>query len=52
MTSQVSGHGRGCVAGLVYSRDGKLLAVANQEGVMRANVRAPKKDGVQEKAKI
>ncbi|KAI9466074.1 thioesterase II [Lactarius psammicola] len=52
MTSQVSGHGRGCVAGLLYARDGRLLAVANQEGVMRANVRAPKKDEVQEKAKI
>jgi len=52
MTSQVSGHGRGCVTGLLYARDGTLLAVANQEGVMRANVRAPKQDGVQEKAKI
>ncbi|KAI9446585.1 thioesterase II [Lactarius indigo] len=52
MTSQVSGHGRGCTTGLLYSRDGKLLAVANQEGVMRANIRAPKKDGVKEKAKI
>lgn len=52
MTSQVSGHGRGCVSGLLYARDGRLLAIANQEGVMRANVRAPKKGGVQEKAKI
>ncbi|KAN0133653.1 Thioesterase-like superfamily domain containing protein [Lactarius tabidus] len=51
-TSQVSAHGRGCVTGLLYGRDGKLLAVANQEGVVRANVRAPKKGSVQEKAKI
>ncbi|KAH9059998.1 thioesterase II [Lactarius vividus] len=52
MTSQVSGHGRGCGTGLLYSRDGKLIAVANQEGVMRAKIRDPKKDGVKEKAKI
>ncbi|KAH9001402.1 thioesterase II [Lactarius akahatsu] len=52
MTSQVSGHGRGCATGLLYSREGKLLAVANQEGVMRANIRDPKKNGVKEKAKI
>ncbi|KAH9079283.1 thioesterase II [Lactarius deliciosus] len=52
MTSQVSGHGRGCTTGLLYSREGKLLAVANQEGVMRAKIRGPQKDGVKEKAKI
>ncbi|KAH9005014.1 thioesterase II [Lactarius hatsudake] len=52
MSSQVSGHGRGCATGLLYSREGKLLAVANQEGVMRAKIRGPKKDGVKEKAKI
>ncbi|KAI0273491.1 thioesterase-like superfamily-domain-containing protein [Gloeopeniophorella convolvens] len=52
MTSPVSGHGRGYGTGLLYARDGTLLAAANQEGVMRANIRATKDTKALAKAKI
>ncbi|KAI0306698.1 HotDog domain-containing protein [Multifurca ochricompacta] len=52
MTSPVSGHGRGYGIGLLYARDGTLLAVANQEGVMRANVRPPMDMQVSKKARM
>ncbi|EAU93444.2 thioesterase II [Coprinopsis cinerea okayama7 len=38
------GSGRAVVTGRIYTRDGKLIAVAAQEGVMRADVRPPKQD--------
>jgi len=42
MASPVSGHGRGYGVGLLYARDGTLLAAANQEGVVRAKVLPPR----------
>jgi len=41
MTSPVSGHGRGYGVGLLYARDGTLLAAVNQEGVVRAKIFPP-----------
>jgi len=52
MTSPVSGHGRGYGLGLLYGRDGTLIAAANQEGVMRANIRPPKTTKAPEKARM
>ncbi|KAI0050644.1 thioesterase II [Auriscalpium vulgare] len=44
MNSPASGSGRGFVTGRLYSREGRLIAVANQEGAVRADVRDPDKD--------
>ncbi|KAI0067828.1 hypothetical protein BV25DRAFT_1794358 [Artomyces pyxidatus] len=42
ITSPVAGSGRGYVTGRMYSRNGKLLAIVNQEGVVRADIKNPK----------
>ncbi|KAI0271567.1 thioesterase-like superfamily-domain-containing protein [Gloeopeniophorella convolvens] len=52
MTSPASALGRGFCSGLLYSRDGTLLAATNQEGVLRANVRPSGEENSQVKAKI
>ncbi|KAH6917568.1 thioesterase-like superfamily-domain-containing protein [Coprinopsis sp. MPI-PUGE-AT-0042] len=39
-----AGSGRAVVNGRIYTRDGKLIAVAAQEGVMRADVRGPEEE--------
>ncbi|KZV77565.1 hypothetical protein PENSPDRAFT_567811 [Peniophora sp. CONT] len=41
--SPAAGSGRGYVRGLMYSRDGKLLAAMTQEGVIRAGGTRPEK---------
>jgi len=41
VTSPRTGMGRGAVLGRVYTRDGKLIAVTGQEGVVRAKIRNP-----------
>ncbi|KAL0579790.1 acyl-CoA thioesterase [Marasmius crinis-equi] len=41
MTCPRAGSGRGVMHGQIYSRDGTLVAIASQEGVTRADVRAP-----------
>jgi len=41
MDSPRTGSGRGVVHGRIYTRDGKLVAVTSQEGVVRADVREP-----------
>ncbi|KAF9452530.1 Thioesterase/thiol ester dehydrase-isomerase [Macrolepiota fuliginosa MF-IS2] len=41
MHSPRTGSGRGVVHGRIYTRDGKLVAVTSQEGVVRADVRGP-----------
>jgi acyl-CoA thioesterase 8 len=38
MEAQAAGNGRGLVQGRIYTRDGKLAAVCQQEGVVRAQV--------------
>ncbi|KAF8898391.1 thioesterase-like superfamily-domain-containing protein [Infundibulicybe gibba] len=41
MVSPRTGSGRGMVHGRMYTRDGTLVAVTSQEGVVRADVRDP-----------
>lgn len=41
MEAQAAGDGRGLVHGRIYTQDGKLAVVVQQEGVVRAQV--PKK---------
>ncbi|KAF5377598.1 hypothetical protein D9615_005160 [Tricholomella constricta] len=41
INSPRTGSGRGVVHGRMYTRDGTLVAVTSQEGVVRANVRGP-----------
>ncbi|KZP32226.1 hypothetical protein FIBSPDRAFT_916452 [Athelia psychrophila] len=41
VTSPRTGMGRGTVLGRIYTRDGKLIAVTGQEGVVRAKRRNP-----------
>jgi len=41
IVSPRTGSGRGVVHGRMYTRDGTLVAVTSQEGVVRANVRGP-----------
>ncbi|EDR16058.1 uncharacterized protein LACBIDRAFT_301764 [Laccaria bicolor S238N-H82] len=41
MQSPRSGSGSGVVHGRLYTRDGTLVAVTSQEGVVRADVRGP-----------
>lgn len=41
MQSPRSGSGRGVVHGRLYTRDGTLVAVTSQEGVVRADIRGP-----------
>ncbi|KAF9459455.1 HotDog domain-containing protein [Collybia nuda] len=41
MVSPRTGSGRGVVHGRMYTRDGILVAVTSQEGVVRANIRGP-----------
>lgn len=38
METQAAGDGRGLVHGRIYTHDGKLAAVVQQEGVVRAQV--------------
>jgi len=52
MTSPAAGLGRGFCTGLLYAQDGTLLAVVNQEGVVRAKVRPPGEASPQAKAKM
>lgn len=44
-----TGSGRGVVHGRMHTRDGTLVAVTSQEGVVRANVRGPEKPKVDAK---
>jgi len=41
MISPRTGSGRGIMHGRMYTRDGTLVAVTSQEGVVRANIRGP-----------
>lgn len=41
MVSPRTGSGRGIIQGRMYTRDGTLVAVTTQEGVVRANIRGP-----------
>jgi len=41
ISSPRAGSGRGVVHGRMYTRDGTLVAVTSQEGVVRANIRGP-----------
>ncbi|GLB36418.1 putative acyl-CoA thioesterase [Lyophyllum shimeji] len=41
IVSPRTGSGRGVVHGRMYTRDGTLVAVTSQEGVVRANIRGP-----------
>ncbi|KAF9535520.1 thioesterase-like superfamily-domain-containing protein [Crepidotus variabilis] len=41
MESPRIGSGRAVVHGRIYTRDGRLIAVVSQEGVLRTNIRAP-----------
>jgi len=46
MVSPRTGSGRGTMYGRMYTRDGILVAVTSQEGVVRANIRGPEDLGV------
>jgi len=52
MTSPVAALGRAFCTGVLYTQDGTLLAVVNQEGVLRAKVRPPGEEILQAKAKM
>jgi len=52
MTSPAAAMGRAYCNGLLYTRDGTLLAVVNQEGVLRAKVDRPSEEIPQVKAKM
>jgi len=49
ITSPAAAQGRAVSSGLLYSQDGTLLAVVDQEGVMRSS---PDKEPSQPKAKM
>ncbi|KAF8499139.1 thioesterase II [Russula emetica] len=51
MTSPAAAMGRAFCTGLLYSQDGALVAVVNQEGVLRAKV-SPPEETSQAKAKM
>lgn len=38
MQTQAAGHGRGVALGRIYRRDGTLVAVLAQEGMVRENL--------------
>ncbi|ESK98474.1 acyl-coenzyme a thioesterase 8 [Moniliophthora roreri MCA 2997] len=42
MTSPRAASGRGVMRGQLFSRDGTLVAITSQEGVVRADIRSPK----------
>ncbi|KAK7064497.1 DNA repair protein RAD14 [Favolaschia claudopus] len=50
MASPAAGNGRGIVYGQLYTRQGKLVAITTQEGVVRADIRGPEEEA--EKAKL
>ncbi|KAI0307547.1 thioesterase-like superfamily-domain-containing protein [Multifurca ochricompacta] len=52
MTSPAAALGRTICSGILYSQDGALLAVVNQEGLLRAKVRSPKEETPQAKTKM
>ncbi|KAI9512335.1 thioesterase II [Russula earlei] len=52
MTSPAAAMGRAFCSGLLYSKDGALLAVVNQEGVLRTKIRAPNEVTSQTKARL
>ncbi|KAI0252642.1 Thioesterase/thiol ester dehydrase-isomerase [Lactifluus subvellereus] len=52
MTSPAAAQGRAVSSGLLYSQDGTLLAVVDQEGVLRSKVPSPDKEPSQPKAKM
>lgn len=54
MQTQAAGHGRGVALGRIYRRDGVLVAVVAQEGMVRENLekRHRKKGEDKEKAKL
>ncbi|TRM60128.1 thioesterase-like superfamily-domain-containing protein [Schizophyllum amplum] len=41
MTASRAGSGRGVAHGQLYTKDGTLVAITSQEGVVRADIRAP-----------
>ncbi|CAO1620283.1 unnamed protein product [Parajaminaea phylloscopi] len=45
MQTQAAGHGRGVVLGRIYRRDGTLVAVLAQEGLVRENLDKPRNLG-------
>ncbi|KAI0005445.1 thioesterase-like superfamily-domain-containing protein [Russula compacta] len=52
MTSPAAALGRAFSSGLLYEQDGALLAVVNQEGVLRAKIYSPSEENSQAKAKM
>lgn len=51
MTSPAAAMGRAFCSGVLYSQDGALVAVVNQEGVLRAKI-GPPEEASQAKAKM
>jgi len=52
MTSPAAALGRAFSFGFLYAQDGALIAVVNQEGVVRAKIRPPSEETLQAKAKM
>jgi len=52
MTSPAAALGRAFSFGFLYAQDGALIAVVNQEGVVRAKISPPGEETLQAKAKM
>jgi len=52
MTSPAAALGRGFSSGFLYAQDGALVAIVNQEGVVRAKIPRPNGETLQVKAKM
>jgi acyl-CoA thioesterase II len=52
MTSPAAAQGRAFCSGFLYAQDGALVAVVNQEGLLRAKVPPPSEETLQAKAKM